>query len=84
MPDPRDSNLPEPLQHVENDWHKYSHGGLQVKSVNILRLISELEGSYQLCKYMAFDDDMEILEEMKSRYYKMYFRLSKQEKSLLD
>jgi len=37
-----------------------------------------------LCKYMAFDDDMEILEEMKSRYYKMYFRLSKQEKSLLD
>ena len=76
--------MPEPLQHVENDWHKYRHGGLQVKSVNILRLISELEGSYQLCKYMAFDDDMEILEEMKSRYYKMYFRLSKQEKSLLD
>ena len=84
MPDLRDSNLPEPLQHVESDWYKYRHGGLQVKSVNILRLISELEGSYQLCKYMAFDDDMEILEEMKSRYYKMYFRLSKQEKSLLD
>jgi len=27
---------------------------------------------------------MNTMDEMKKRYYKMYFRLSKQEKSLLD
>jgi hypothetical protein len=47
-------------------------------------LISELEGSYQLLKYMGFEEDMNSMNEMKKRYYKMYFRLSKQEKSLLD
>ena len=48
-------------------------------SVNILRLISELEGSYQLTKYMGFKEDMDTLEEIKKRYYKMYFKLSKEE-----
>ena len=59
----------------------FSYGGLPRKSVNILRLISELEGSYQLTKYMAFDEDNAILDEMKKRYYKLYFKLSKEEKS---
>ena len=65
---------------MSNDLSKWSHGGLPVTSVNILRLISELEGSYQLTKYMAFDDDNAILDEMKQRYYKLYFKLSKEEK----
>tara|TARA_A100001391_G_scaffold190715_1_gene163575 strand:+ start:37 stop:246 length:210 start_codon:yes stop_codon:yes gene_type:complete len=64
--------------------NEYRFGGLKVKSVNILRLISELEGSYQLCKYMGFEDDMNALDELKKKYYKMYFKLSKQEKSMLD
>ena len=35
---------------------QYEHGGLlPIQSTNILRLISELEGSYQLLKYHAFD-----------------------------
>ena len=76
--------LPEPLGQVERDSSKYRFGGLEVHSVNILRLISELEGSYQLLKYMGFEEDMNTMNEMKKRYYKMYFRLSKQEKSLLD
>jgi len=76
--------LPEPLGQVEPDSSKYRFGGLEVHSVNILRLISELEGSYQLLKYMGFEEDMNTMDEMKKRYYKMYFRLSKQEKSLLD
>jgi hypothetical protein len=76
--------LPEPLGQVEQDSSKYRFGGLEVHSVNILRLISELEGSYQLLKYMGFEEDMNSMNEMKKRYYKMYFRLSKQEKSLLD
>tara|TARA_Y100000004_G_scaffold149188_1_gene171011 strand:+ start:305 stop:526 length:222 start_codon:yes stop_codon:yes gene_type:complete len=73
---------------MDNDYIKdsknYKFGGFPVTSVNILRLISELEGSYQLTKYMGFKEDMETLEEIKKRYYKMYFKLSKQENSLLD
>ena len=60
---------------------KFKHGGLEPNSINILRLISELEGSYQLTKYMAFDDDNAILDEMKQRYYKLYFQTCKQEKN---
>ncbi len=60
---------------------KWSHGGLlPIQSVNILRLISELEGSYQLLKYHAFDDDMNTIDEMKKRYYKLYFQTAKQER----
>jgi len=60
---------------------KYDHGGLlPIQSTNILRLISELEGSYQLLKYHAFDDDMNTIDEMKKRYYKLYFQTSKQER----
>ena len=29
---------------------------------------------------MAFDEDNAILDEMKQRYYKLYFKLSKEEK----
>jgi len=53
-------------------------GGLERKPVNILRLISELEGSSQLCKYMGFQDDMDTLNEMKKRYYKLYFKTNKE------
>ena len=60
---------------------KYDFGGLEKHPANILRLISELEGSYQLCKYMGFEDDMNTLEEMKKPYYKMYFRLLKEQKN---
>lgn len=59
---------------------QWKHSGMKRSSVNILRLLSELEGSYQLTKYMAFDDDMNILNEMKERYYKLYFKLNKEEK----
>ena len=45
---------------------KYDFGGLEKHPVNILRLISELEGSSQLCKYMGFEDDMNTINEMLS------------------
>ena len=54
---------------------EWTHGGLQ-GSINI-RLIIELEGAYQLTKYMAFDDDNAILTEMKQRYYKLYYDANK-------
>jgi len=64
-----------------NELSKYKHGGLEPSSINILRLISELEGCYQLTKYMAFDDDNTIINEMKQRYYKLYYQTVKQEKN---
>ena len=62
----------------------YKFGGRPQTSINLLLLISEMEGTYQHLKYMGFEEDMNTMDEMKKRYYKMYFRLSKQEKSLLD
>ena len=59
----------------KNNSSEYTYGGLKRDPVNILRLISDLEGSYQLLKFMAYDEDMEVLEEMKTRYYKTYFKL---------
>ena len=44
----------------------------------MLLLISDLEGTYQNLKYMGFGDDMKVLEEMKGRYYKMYFKVKKE------
>ena len=60
---------------------KYSFGGLDRTSINVLRLLSELEGSYQLLKYMGFQEDMDTIEEMKKRYYKLYFKLNKESKT---
>ena len=65
---------------MSKEHDKWTHGGLEQSSVNILRLISELEGAYQLTKYMAFDDDNLILTEMKQRYYKLYYQTVKREK----
>ena len=59
--------------------NKYRFGGHEVNSINILRLISELEGSHTLLKYMGFQEDMETLAELKGRYYKLYFKLNKDE-----
>ena len=66
---------------MSKDHAEWTHGGLPQSSTNILRLISELEGAYQLTKYMAFDDDNAILTQMKQRYYKLYYQTSKQEKN---
>mgnify|MGYP001001590485 CR=1 FL=1 len=62
---------------------KYDFGGLEKHPANILRLISELEGAYQLCKYMGFKEDMEILDGMKKPYYKLYFKLNKKQSQKL-
>ena len=64
---------------VSNEQSKWSHGGLEPTSTNILRLLSELEGAYQLTKYMAFDEDNAILDSMKQRYYKLYRQTVKHE-----
>ena len=63
---------------------EWTHGGLEPHSINILRRISELEGAYQLTKYMAFDTDNAILTEMKNKYYKLYYKTVKQERNAID
>ena len=55
----------------------YRFGGFPVEYITVLRLISELEGSYRLLKYMGFKEDMETLEQMKKRYYKLASKLPK-------
>ena len=52
---------------------------INMKAVEILLLISELEGSSTHTKKHGFLEDSEILNEMKGRYYKMYFKLKKEE-----
>ena len=53
---------------------EFTPGGLDVTPTNILRLLSELEGSFQLLKYMGFKEDQEILDKMKKKYYTIYFK----------
>ena len=65
---------------MSKEHDKWTHGGLEQSSINILRLLSELEGAYQLTKYMAFDDDNKVLTQMKQRYYKLYYQTVKREK----
>ena len=61
------------------DEHKF--GGHQITSTNIARLLSELEGSYALLKYMGFEEDMNTLDIIKQKYYKLYFKIRKEENS---
>ena len=62
-------------------FKKYDFGGRPVEPINLLLLISDMEGTYQNLKYMGFEDDMKTLEEMKKRYYKLYFQKVKEAKS---
>ena len=64
------------------DLKQYEPGGLDRDPVNVLRLISELEGSYQLLKYMGYEEDRDTLRSMCDRYYKEYFRLKRHSSSV--
>ena len=55
----------------------YGFGDRPVTGVNLLLLLGEMEGVYQHLKYMGFEEDMDTINEMKRRYYKLYFKLNK-------
>jgi hypothetical protein len=59
----------------------YSFGGRPVTSINLLLLIGEMEGVYSHLKYMGFEEDMNVIDEMKKRYYSLYFKTKKEEKT---
>lgn len=63
------------------DSNSYTFGGREVTGINILLLLSEMEGTYQHLKYMGFKEDMDTIDEMKKRYYKFYFKKAKEERS---
>jgi hypothetical protein len=67
-----------PNTNVTNSLAKYQFNGLERHPANILRLISDLEGSYQLLKWMGFEDDMNTIEQIKRPYYKLYFKTKKE------
>ena len=62
---------------------EYSHGGRPVTAINLLLLLSEMEGVYQHLKYMGFDEDMDTIDKMKKRYYTLYFKKKKEENTPL-
>jgi len=59
----------------------YSFGGRPVTSINLLLLIGEMEGVYSHLKYMGFEEDMNVIDKMKQRYYSLYFKTKKEEKA---
>ena len=63
------------------DRNRYKFGGRPRTSINLLLLIGELEGVYQHLKYMGFEEDLNVIDEMKKRYYKLYFKTTKEEKT---
>ena len=40
-----------------------------------------MEGVYSHLKYMGFEEDMNTIDEMKKRYYSLYFKTKKEEKA---
>ena len=57
----------------------FTFGGRPVTPINLLLLISEMEGTYQHLKYMGFEEDMKTIDEMKKKYYKLYFKKNKEQ-----
>ena len=60
---------------------RYKFGGRPQDSTNLLLFIGELEGVYQYLKYMGFGKDLDTIDEMKKRYYSLYFKVKKEEKA---
>ena len=54
------------------------HSRLIMNPVQLLLLIGELEGSSAQCRKLGFTEDAATLDEMKRRYYKMYFKSKKE------
>jgi hypothetical protein len=55
----------------------YEPGGREITPTHLLLLLGEMEGAYQNLKYMGFFEDMEIINVMKQKYYKLYFSTKK-------
>ena len=63
------------------NYDHWKFGGRPRTSTNLLLLIGEMEGVYQHLKYMGFEEDMNTIDNMKKRYYSLYFKTKKEEKA---
>ena len=52
----------------------------QRTAIDYALVIGEMEGVYTHLKRMSYFEDAAILEEMKGRYYKLYFRALREER----
>ena len=52
-----------------------------MKPEDILLLISDLEGAYHHTGRLGFEEDQKVLRAMCDPYYKLYFKLKREESS---
>ena len=69
-----------PVIENKDRFKKFTFGGREVTPIHLLLLLGEMEGVYQQLKYMGFEDDMNSMEELKKKYYKLYFQKVREEK----
>ena len=50
-----------------------------MKPESILLLISDLEGAHHHCRINGFDEDKDTIREICGRYYKLYFKLQREQ-----
>ena len=50
-----------------------------MKPAEVLLLISDLEGAYHHARILGFEEDMNALGAMKKPYYKLYFKLKREQ-----
>ena len=50
-----------------------------MKPEAILLLISELEGSYHHCRINGFEEDKDTIRAICDKYYKLYFKLKREQ-----
>ncbi len=50
-----------------------------MKPESVLLLISDLEGAYHHCRINGFDEDKDTIREICNRYYKLYFKLKREQ-----
>ena len=77
-----DGTFDEEYPVIENKdrFKKFTFGGREVTPIHLLLLLGEMEGVYQRLKYMGFEDDMNSMEELKKKYYKLYFQKVREKK----
>ena len=69
-----------PMIENKDRFKKFTFGGREVTPIHLLLLLGEMEGVYQHLKYMGFEEDMNSMEELKKKYYKLYFQKVREEK----
>lgn len=56
-----------------------------IEAVDYALLLGEMEGVYAKLKQLGTQEEIDYVEEMKKKYYKMYFKTLKEEReNLLD